>query len=394
METADVVVVGAGVNGASTAFHLAKAGAGKVVVLERRFPGAGASGKSGALVRTHYTNRPETELAAESMRYFHNWADMVGGDCGFQRVGLMIFTPPEQLDNLRHNVAMHRELGANAQLLTPAEAQTLDPALAFDDVTHVAYEPDSGYADANATTYAFVEAAQALGVEFRYETEVTAVTHEAGKVTGVQTAQGTIAAPTVVVIAGAWANHLFTPLGIDLGLKPTAVRVAVFRWAMTRPPQHLTYIDHINHTWIRPIDGTSTLIGTELASTEGVDPNNYSESVPQEYIDLCREKLAKRIPVMHSANMRGNWTCVLMRSPDSRPIIDQLAGYDGLFTMAGDSGTSFKTAPAIGKCLAEWITEGCAKTVDLTPFRASRFAEGKPWHDVHSYASGAVTVSR
>jgi sarcosine oxidase subunit beta len=134
MDTADVVVIGAGANGASTAFHLAQARAGKVVVIERAHIAAGATGKSGALVRMHYTNEPETRLAVESLRYFAHWGELVGGDCGFRPVGLLVFTPTEYRHHLEANVAMQREVGANAQLITPEEARELDPSVYAGDV--------------------------------------------------------------------------------------------------------------------------------------------------------------------------------------------------------------------------------------------------------------------
>lgn len=92
--------------------------------------------------------------------------------------------------------------------------------------------------------------------------------------------------------------------------------------------------------------------------------------------------------------MRGNWAGVFMESPDSRPIIGPLPPYQGLFCMAGDSGTSFKKSPAIGKCLAELVTLGQATTVDLTPFRATRFAEGLPWRDEFTYGIEQSSMSR
>jgi sarcosine oxidase, subunit beta len=102
-----------------------------------------------------------------------------------------------------------------------------------------------------------------------------------------------------------------------------------------------------------------------------------------------------RFPVMRHSTMRGTWAGILMRSGDSRPIIGALPEYDGLYCMTGDSGTSFKTSPAIGKCLSEMITTGQSTTVDLTPFRASRFAEGKPWVDEHNYGlDEQATISR
>jgi sarcosine oxidase, subunit beta len=393
-ESADIVVVGAGVNGASTAYQLARRGAGHIVVVERRHLAAGASGKSGGLVRMHYTNEPETRLAQRSLRYFREWPELVGGDCGFNPVGFLCMVPPESRAQLEANIAMQRALGVNTRIIAADEARELDPSLEPGD-SILAYEADSGYADSNATTYAFAAAARRLGVEFRLETEVTAIRVAGERVTGVETTRGPIAAPVVVVAAGAWANHLFGPLGIDLGLTPALVQVAIFRWAPDRSPHHLTYIDHVHHSWIRPIDGTSTLLGAEFGLNHNHgDPNNFSESASHAYIQQCRELLIRRFPVMRHANARGNWACILMESPDSRPIIGALPPYEGLFTMAGDSGTSFKTAPAIGECLAELISEGRASTVDLTPFRATRFAEGKPWHDANDYDLVRPTISR
>lgn len=392
--SAEVVIVGAGITGTSTAFHLAKMGMKDVVVVEQSHLAAGATGKSGALVRMHYTNEHETQLAVESLRYFQNWGDMVGGDCGFNPVGLLVFTPQEYREHLEANVAMQRRLGATAQVITAQEALDLDPSVSVHDVTHLAYEPDAGYADSNATTFSLAQAAKDRGVEFLLDTRVNGVRTEDGKVVGVDTTAGSIDAPVVLVAAGAWANQLFAPLGIELELMPSLARVTVFRWPPERSSQHMTYIDHINHTWVRPIDGNSTLIGAEFGVRHGADPHDFSEAVSQDYIDLCRQQVMNRFPVMRHSTMRGNWAGILMRSPDSRPVLDQLPQYEGLFCITGDSGTSFKTAPAIGKCMAEWIAEGTPRTIDLSPFRASRFEGGGLWQDEFDYGLQRATISR
>ncbi len=394
MDTADVIVVGAGVNGTSTAFHLAKAGVKRVVVCERNFLASGATGKSGALVRTNYPNEAETRLALESLTYFKHWDDLVGGDCGYQPLGMLLFTDPQYQHELEANIALHQALGVNTSIITAQEAQELDPSLNVTDVAYVGYEPESGFADPNATTHSFAHAASELGVEFRLETPVLRILTEGERVIGVETSQGTISAPVVVVVAGAWANHLFTPLGIDLGLVPKRARVTVFRWAYQRSPHHLTYLDRINRMWVRPLDNNCTLVGVDRDPLLPGNPDDYSEGVEQAYIDLCREYLARRFPVMRQSALRGSWACMLMFSPDSHPIIGPLPQYAGLYCMTGDSGTSFKTGPAIGKCLAELITEGQATTVDLTPFRATRFAEGKPWLDGFTYGVTRATISR
>ena len=394
METADVIVIGAGVNGTSTAFHLAKAGVKRIVVVERKYLAAGATGKSGALVRTSYPNEPETRLAFESLTYFKHWQELVGGDCGYRPLGLLMFTDPRYQSELEANVALHRQLGVNTQIITPEEAKELDPSLYVEDVAQVVYEPESGYADPNATTYSFARAASALGVEFKLETEVRRILVEGERIKGVETTKGIITAPTVIIIAGAWANHLLTPLGIDLGLTPKRARVVVFRWAYQRGSQHLTYLDRVNHMWGRPIDGNCTLTGFDYDPPLAGDPDKYEEGVEQAYIDQCRLSLSKRFPVMQQSALRGSWACMLMFSPDLHPMIGQLPPYMGLYGMLGDSGTSFKTGPAIGRCLAELVTEGQATTVDLTAFRPTRFAEGKLWRDDFTYGQPEATLSR
>lgn len=392
--TADAIVIGGGVNGTSVAFHLARAGLKGVVLLERWHLGAGATGKSGALVRMHYSNEPETRLAFESLTYFQNWADIVGGDCDFRQVGTLVFAAPHHRKHLEANLAIQQRVGVNSRMVTAEEAREIDPAVHVAEGEAVAWEPESGYADPNATTFAFARAAIDMGVDVREETRALEILVEGGRVTGVRTESGIILAPRVVVVAGAWANQLLEPLGIDLGLFPRQSRIAIFRWPMDRPMGHPTFIDHAHHTWGRPIDGNCTLGGAEMGAPVLVDPEDYPEAVTQDYIDVTREQLAMRIPSIRRSTVRGNWACALMGSPDSRPLIGALEQYDGLYCMAGDSGTSFKTAPAIGKSLSELMLEGRAATVDLTPFRPSRFAEGRPWVDDHDYDLVDASVSR
>ena len=144
--------------------------------------------------------------------------------------------------------------------------------------------------------------------------------------------------------------------------------------------------------WWRPEGRASTLIGVELGSAHG-DPEKFDESVDETYVAGCRAALGARWPKLANATMRGGWAGMIMMSPDGRPIIDRL-GPDGLWGMLGDSGTSFKTSPAIGRCLAEWIVTGAPSTADLRPFRASRFAEGQPWQDADNYGRERLTISR
>jgi sarcosine oxidase subunit beta len=161
-DTADALIIGAGVHGASLAFHLARRGL-KPIVLERRFLAAGATGRSSGLVRMHYDLEPESRLAWASFQYFRNWAEMVGGECGFTRTGFVQLVSSAYADSLRLNVAMHQHIGIPTLLITADDVRRLAPYLYTQDFEAAAFEPESGYADPTSTARAFLDAAKRYG---------------------------------------------------------------------------------------------------------------------------------------------------------------------------------------------------------------------------------------
>ncbi len=393
MASADAVVIGGGANGTSTAFQLASLGLRRVILVERRALASGATGKSGSLVRTHYTNEAESRLAYESLKVFRNFREVVGFDCGFESLGFVQIVGRGYEAALTRNVDAQERIGIKTAIIDADDLQRMMPGIRVDDIGAAAWEPDSGFADPNATTFAFAAAARQLGVAIRTECEATAIVTAGDRVVAVETSQGRIDTPVVVLIPGAWGNALLAPLGLDFGLQPHRVQIAVFRWPEdVRQRPHMVIIDSIHHSWMRPEGWSSTLIGVELGVSHA-DPNHFPEGVDADYVTLCREALSARFPLFGRATMRGGWAGMIMMSPDGRPIIDHIPSVHGLYVMLGDSGTSFKTSPAIGKCLAEWIVHGQPRTCDLFPFRSTRFAEGKPWVDEHHYG-GRGTISR
>jgi sarcosine oxidase subunit beta len=388
MDTADVVIVGGGVIGASTAFHLAGRGAGRVVLCERRGLAAGASGKSGALVRMHYTNEPEATLAHASLPYFQHWDDLVGaGTSGFVNTGMVRIVAPENESKLRANVDMLERLGVNTRIVDPTELSELAPGWHVGDITAAAYEPDSGCADPVATTYSFAERAHELGADIRLHTEVHAVDVADGRVASVQTSAGPIATRAVLVAGGAWALPLLRSLGVDVKLIPVRVQVILVRRPPSSPAIHPICIDGINDLWLRPEgpEWRSTLVGVGGRRRPLEDPDSLDESVDADYIPRAHEALARRIPALADAPMRGGWSGAITATEDGKPILDRHPAIDGVYFFTGDNGSSFKTAPAVGRALAEWIVDGHPSVVDPHPFRASRFAEGQPLFGQHEY---------
>ena len=229
------------------------------------------------------------------------------------------------------------------------------------------------------------------------QTTATAIQTTGGRVSGVATDRGTVATESVVYAGGAWANGLLAPLGVDFGMAPRRIQVAVFRWpeAMAQDRPHRVIIDSISHSWLRPEGTHSTIIGFE-GGTSAHEAGAYDETPAGGYIDQARTALASRLPVFANATMRGGWAGMVMQSPDDHPIMGRIEEVPGLIVFAGDSGSSFKTSPANGICLAELVTEGAASLFDITPFRPGRFAEGQPWRDESSYAvaGDVLTISR
>src|SRR3990172_4409587 len=229
--TSEAIIIGAGVHGASLAFHLAQRGM-RTTVIERGGWAAGGTGGSSGLVRMHYDVEGDARLAWASFRYFRDWPDVVGGECGFTRTGFLKFVPPALQDALRANVAIHQRIGIPSSLATAEDVRRLAPTISLPDDALVAFEPESGYADPTATTAGFLSAARAMGAHLVQGQAVTGITVKRGRVTGVHTDGETYSADLVVDAAGAWA-------GVVAGVGARALPPRVGRHAVpyTRRPR-------------------------------------------------------------------------------------------------------------------------------------------------------------
>lgn len=392
---ADVVIIGGGVIGASIGFHLAKAGVRQVTLVERGHLAAGATGKSHGIVRAHYTNRHDARLAQLSLPYFHEWTYIVGaGDCRFEMTGVFRFARPDETGKLRANVQMLQALGVETMLVDRAEIAEIDPRLQTSDIEIAAWEPSSGYADPVATTHGFAQALTAQGGSIQRGVQVTAIRAEGDRVVGVETTDGPIATGRVVVAAGAWAAPLLAPFGFDIPLVAKRVQIASFRRPNTEPAHHRsTLFDGVLGIVVRPDGRLHTLVAMGF-DPDPVDPEAFAGGIAESFIAECLERVSRRQPTMRGAQSRGGWAGVTPETPDGHIVIDELAGCGGLFVAVGCSGTNFKTAPAIGLLLAEWITTGGPAPADLRAFRASRFADHDPIAGEHEYGAGGPDVWR
>jgi sarcosine oxidase subunit beta len=384
--TAEAIIIGAGVMGASLAFHLTHAGMKRVTILDKTGLCGGMTAKSGALVRMHYTNEPEARMAFAALRYFQQWKDIVGGECGFTRTGFIMTVTPENAERLRHNVAMLQAMGVNTTVITAQELQDLQPLAHVDDLTIAAYEPEGGYADPVATTSAFMQAAMRQGAILREGVGVTTIRASGGRVVGVDTTDGRFEAPIVVVMAGPWSDRLLRTAGIDFPLTPQRAQIAFYQ----RPPAlaagHMVFIDGALGAYFRPHGPTLSLIGMGLWKPEPTpDPDAYNTANDPDFIPAAKTKAARRLPALLDAEYARGHAGIYDVSPDTRAILDRAPSIEGLYMAAGFSGTGFKIAPAVGACMAEFITQGRSTLVDITPFRFGRFQDHQPIQGPHEY---------
>jgi sarcosine oxidase subunit beta len=382
-ETADVIIIGGGAHGASLAFHLAQRGV-KAVVLERNFLACGATGRSSGLVRMHYDLEPESRLAWESFRYFYNWSSMVGGDCGFTRTGFLQIVRPEYTERLKANILMHQKIGIPSLLVTAGDVRRLAPGFHTDDFEYAAFEPESGYADPSGTARSFMEAARQKGARLVQDCQVTGIKTKGGKVTGVETSRGEYSAPVVVNAAGAWAAKVGDMVGLNLPVNTWRHDTMIIRRPLELGPSHPTVIDDPCAMYFRPETGGLTLVGLEDNNPLGESPETDSERAKPGFVELAVERICQRIPAMEQASLHSAHGGYDGITPDQRAILGP-AGPEGFYLDCGFSGTGFKISPAVGACMAELIHDGQASTVDITPFRFERFAEGKLLEGEHAY---------
>src|SRR5829696_120278 len=382
-QTYDAILIGAGVIGASLAFHLAERGL-KTAILERRVSASGATGHSSGLVRMHYDLAAESELTFVSYKnYFNDWKHRVGGDCGFTNTGFMQIAKREHEDKLRGNVANQQRIGINTSVISADDVKKLVPDFITDQFDFAAYEPDSGYADATLTTNSFIEAAKRNGATLIQNCEVTAIHTSGGRVAGVSTSKGEFAAHIVINAAGAWAKHVAKLVDIDVLLETWTHDVAFLH----RPPslgRLPACIDDVINCYYRPEGSALILAAGEDESLRGEPPDAEDQTPTPTFLEKLIDQMVKRIPKMEESGLHSIHVGRDGITPDQRAIYSA-AGPDGFYLTCGLSGTGFKTSPAAGASLAELILDGAPKTVDITPFRFARFAEGQLLEGEYGY---------
>jgi len=378
-QTADIIIIGGGVMGASIAHALTSRKGGRVVLLERRALSTGTTGHSGAIIRQHYSNDVTIRMAQESLHVFEQFDEAVGGECGFMRTGLLVLSGEQDVEALQANVERQRRLGVNTTIIHSSDIDEVAPGFQYDDASIACYEASTGVADPIATTYAYARRAREQGAIIQEGVTVTKLLVNHERVIGVETTQGTIHAPQIILAANVWSASLVQPLGFTLPIKATRHPMLVLR----RPPEknggtsnHAVCFDEIQHIYMRPDHQDVTLVGSLLNVEEESNPDDYMQGLSQDEGNALCAAGEKRLPVLKQAVMRGGWAGIYDDSSDHHPILGRLSAYKGLYCAVGFSGHGFKMSPCIGRWMAHLVLTG-ETPQGMEYFAFERFAQGR-----------------
>jgi len=369
----DAIVVGAGISGAATAYHLRKAGA-KTLLIERGSPASGGTGKSAAIIRQSYSTPLLVRLARASITMFENAKSVLGREAGFVQDGYCFVVSAEMLEGAKKNVAMQRSLGiVNEWSEGPGFPQHL-PEIDPDGIAGIVYEPHGGYADPVQATEAFVGAFEKLGGEFRARTAVRRLLRQGDRITGVELDSGEVSAAHVVNAAGPWARPLAASAALDLPLRSVREQDTVWQVPAGRPMPKVSISMAVDACYYRPLGQGRFIIGRGFPKDYfDVDPYNYKATADDDFIRDVQARVGRRFPAFACMKLIDAYAALYDVTPDWYPIVGPRAGLAGYADFSGGSGHGFKIAPAIGGELADWLLTGKA-AADFRQFSHDRIA--------------------
>ena len=375
-KSADAVVIGAGINGASIAFNLLKQGLKKVVILEKYLIASGGTGKSAAIIRQHYSNEPLVRMMKRCIHIFSNFGEMVGGNSGFTKTGWAFLIPQHAAEVFADNMSMQQALGINTREISKKDLLDIEPRFNLDDVARIAYEHDSGYADPHLTTTSYIQAACSIGGEIMQCNPVTGILIRKGRIEGVDTREGRVATNIVVNAAGPWAGKVAEMAGCKIPLQISREEEILIAPPLGEPSVRLVVSDMCKAIYYRP-DSSRILVGRGYPKEYTyVDPDNFSGDTSFEFIEDAARRLVDRIPGFANALVEHAYTGLYDITPDWHPVLGRTA-VAGFYLAAGFSGHGFKLGPAIGELVAEEILTGKATSIDISGFDLSRFEKGQ-----------------
>jgi sarcosine oxidase subunit beta len=371
----DVVIVGAGVHGLSTAYYLAKQGVTDIAVLDKGYVGGGASARSTAIVRANYLTVEGIPFFRESLKLYEGLALELDFNLMFNQTGRLDIGHAEStVYALRQRVELNKLLGVDSRLIGPEEIKELVPVIDLREGKHLPvmaalYHPPAGTVRHDAVVWGYGRGSDRLGVEIHPFTEVTGLLRSGDRITGVETPKGTVNAGTVVSATAGWTSIISGMAGVELPIVTYPLQAFV-----TEPLK--PFMDRVIssgnlHVYIYQTDRGEIVIGGP------VDPYpTYSHRSTLNMLEELARFAVELVPSLRDVKVMRQWTGICDMTPDYAPIMGEVEGLEGFVLNAGWGTWGFKAAPIAGKCIAELVATGKTPAL-IEPFGLSRFADDR-----------------
>ena len=366
--TADVVIIGAGAIGCSTAYHLARAGVRDVVVLEMEQVGSGSSGKSASMLSLQFcTDELSARMAQYSYARYMQFEDELGVPIDFKRIGWLSLATEESAEYLRQNARMSQLLGITTEVLAPEEVKHRYPEINTEDVALGTWGPDDGSFDPHMIMWGYISRAREMGVRLRQGVRATGIAVRNGRVEGVLTDEGPVATRVVVNCGGPWAIEIGRWAGVEIPIV-NSVRGILVTAPFPDVPSTRPFVEDVTAEWYYRPEGPGILMGMGAWPTETLDVHLTPE-MTNGIIDMA----IRRVPILERAALLTGWAGVRPLTVDNRPILGPVPGVEGFILNCGWGGTGIIQAPIAGQLVAELVSNGRTLTMDISPLGIERF---------------------
>ncbi len=379
---ADVIIVGGGITGLSTALHLKQRGVTDVVVLERHFIGAGQSGRAAGIIRATVQHPTVSATQLEGQAFFDSFESRYGIPLDVNRVGYLLIAQSHEREYVEQTAAVAKKSGCVLSEIDSHEAADLQPGLNAEDDCIYLYEPGAIFVDPMPATHAVLLAAKALGVTVLEGCEVGTIRVEGDKVSGVESAAGRFEAPSLLIATSVWGQPQLSALGVDVPVRPHIAQMAFYQVPPASPFRLRRIIfDSRANLYMRPEHELQLFAGRKErdfieTDSNSIDPDNYRQTATHQAVADMSRKLAVTLPFMSQGFVHRTYACTYDITPDEMPILDRATTIRGLTFAVGFSGGGFSTSPWVGKRMADLIADG-SNPNDLQLFNRERFDKGK-----------------
>jgi sarcosine oxidase subunit beta len=373
-KSANAVVIGGGVMGASTAYQLAARGIKDVLLLEKEeFFGQGATGRCAGGVRYQFATEVNIRLSLASLPMLERIPEEFGQEIDYRKCGyLFLLNNDADIQTFQRNVSLQNKLGAETEWLSGVEIRKRLPLMRLDDIQAGTFNAKDGLVDPNSVVMAYINAATKLGAQCLTGIEVTGSKVENDKIVEVQTNLGNISTPLVVNAAGPWAGLIGKMAGVEIPVTPVRRQMLTTTPLPELPADFPFVIDFAQSLYFHR-EGEGLLTGM---SNQNEKPG-FDQNVDPDFELVNLDAATKRLPLLEKAGLASHWAGLYEVTPDAHPIFGKTP-VEGFYLVAGFSGHGFMHGPIAGKLMAEIILDGASKTVDVSMLDFDRFANNRP----------------